>query len=803
MRKYFLLVLLALPILAVAQRPQLTIHKTDNAPKIDGVLDDMVWAKAVEIGNFTEFSPEPNTPSDQKTIVKIAYDDEALYIGAMLFDNEPTQIQRELSVRDVVDANNDKFHILIDGFNTGQNAFGFGVTAAGVQIDVQYGIEDQDFGWDSVWKSATAITDEGWVAEFKIPYAVLRFPKKDVQSWGVNFYREIRRTREQSTWSTIDPNQNTQLTQTGIINGINNINPPLRLSATPYVASYATKEVSTDWETSITGGMDVKYGINESFTLDMALIPDFGQVQSDNVQLNLGPFEQRFDENRPFFTEGTELFNRANIFYSRRVGSMPTKYYDVYNTLAENETVLENPEQTQLYNATKLSGRTQGGLGIGLFNAVTGDMYATITTADNSQRLQKTEPIANYNVLVFDKQLKNNSYFSLINTNVTRLGNFRDANVTGTEFRLANKENKYAVNGSGAWSNVFESDATSPTQGYKYFVRVAKVSGKVRFGAFRNVESHTFDPNDLGFIFNNNEISHGANVQYNEFEPKGKLNMYNLSLNVNHQMLYKPNEFTRFFLSSNGFFVFKNFFATGFGANIFPVSSYDYFEPRVQGEKFRRPPALETTAWISTDYRKKFAIDMNVGMNRYLGWDRLAIWHGGQPRIRVNNKFSIFPGYQLIFWQNDRGFADLNGDDIVFGVRDRQRAELNMRVSYLFNNKMSINVRARHFWEWVRYEDYYLLENNGELSDTPYNYDGNRNQNFNVFNIDLVYRWLFAPGSELNLIWKNSALTSEQDLIYNYFDNFSNMLEQDSRNLFSIKVLYYLDYSMVKQQMQR
>ena len=163
------------------------------------------------------------------------------------------------------------------------------------------------------------------------------------------------------------------------------IKPPIRLQFSPYLSTYLNHDGTAPpgvnkTTTSINGGMDVKYGINQAFTLDMTLIPDFGQVQSDNRVLNLTPFEQRFNENRTFFTEGTELFNKGNLFYSRRIGGEPVHYNEAGNICSQGEVIVKNPAQSKLINATKISGRTQKGLGIGVLNAITKPQYATVET---------------------------------------------------------------------------------------------------------------------------------------------------------------------------------------------------------------------------------------------------------------------------------------------------------------------------------------------------------------------------------------------------------------------------------------
>ena len=331
-------------------------------------------------------------------------------------------------------------------YQDGLNGLEFGVTASGVQFDVKYSDNGNDWDWDAVWLSEVSIVEDGWIVEMKIPYSAMRFADAEEQVWHVNFGRTIRRIREQSWWNEMDPAIGTWFGQYGLTKGIKDIKPPTRLFFFPYVSYYfehfpQNEDGVSDWSQSFNAGMDVKYGINDAFTLDLTLVPDFGQVISDNQVLNLSPFEIQFDENRQFFTEGTELFGKADIFYSRRIGGTPLMFYDVEDYLNEGDSIIENPSTSQLINAAKISGRNQNGLGIGVFNAVTAETRATVINEEsNEQRDILTDPLTNYNVLVFDQNLWTNASVSLINTNVMRRGSFYDANVTGTQFRLPDKK---------------------------------------------------------------------------------------------------------------------------------------------------------------------------------------------------------------------------------------------------------------------------------------------------------------------------------------------------------------------------
>ena len=237
-------------------------------------------------------------PSSQKSEIRVLYDDKAIYVGAMLFDTSPDSILKQLSQRDQIGIT-DWFAVILDPYRDGLNGFGFIVTSAGVQYDTRYSstggssVLDGDENWDAVWQSKTTFTDEGWIAEIKIPYSAIRFPKVEDQIWNLNFARMIRREREESFWNEVKPEISGFLNQAGIITDINNIKSPVRLSATPYIATYLENFYNKNavskstWGRSFNAGLDVKYGINDAFTLDMALIPDFGQTRFDNHVINL------------------------------------------------------------------------------------------------------------------------------------------------------------------------------------------------------------------------------------------------------------------------------------------------------------------------------------------------------------------------------------------------------------------------------------------------------------------------------------------------------------------------------------
>jgi hypothetical protein len=340
--------------------------------------------------------------------------------------------------------------------------------------------------------------------------------------------------------------------------------------------------------------MDLKYGINESFTLDMTLIPDFGQVQSDDQVLNLSPYEVRYSERRQFFTEGTELFNRGGLFYSRRVGSTPVNYYSA----GENEEILENPAQTKLINAFKVSGRNHKKLGIGVFNAITEKTEAVYLDSNGAKQNFVTQPLTNYNIVVFDQSLKNNSFVSFINTNMS----FKDysANVTGLVFNFLDKKNTYGINGNFIANQKYYKTAKNDF-GHSYYIDIGKKSGNFLFNVFHVLETDNYDINDMGYLQANNDFNFGGAIEYNIYVPFWKvLNWYN-KLKFNHGGFYNPRVFTMFNMQYSTRTTLKNFLSLGMNVSGSPVKGHDYFETRVQGRKFKTPEYVNFDFWLSPD----------------------------------------------------------------------------------------------------------------------------------------------------------------------------------------------------------
>ncbi|WP_242927817.1 DUF5916 domain-containing protein [Pontibacter vulgaris] len=781
-------------------------HRTTVAPVIDGKLEPEVWQQVTPATDFITFDPANGKPSAQKTEVYTLYDNDAVYIGAILYDTAPDSVLTQLGYRDSGENNSDMFGVYFDTYNDKQNAFSFLVSAAGVQTDIKLSQGRQDGSWDAVWASRVQLHDKGWTVEMRIPYSAIRFPKTEVQTWGLNFMRIVRRTREKSYWNHVNNSVDGFVNQSGRLIGVQGVESPVRLQFVPYVSGSVNHypsniEGKSNYSRSINGGMDVKYGINDAFTLDMTLVPDFGQTQSDNQILNLSPFEVKYNENRQFFIEGTELFNKAGLFYPRRIGGTPIKYGAASAQLQEGEQLTENPTVTSLVNATKVSGRTKKGLGIGLFNALTRNTHAVAEDAEGNQRNILTDPMTNYNVFVLDQTLKNNSYITFTNTNVTRGSNFYDANVSGVNVRFADKSNTYAVRASGVLSQLFNKYTNSEgkleplTLGHKYDATIAKVSGNFLYSLSHNVESDTYEINDLGYLQNNNEMSTSAQVNYNFYQPIWKFLSWGNRLSFNHSMLYAPRQFSSYSFGGGTNVRFRNFVGAWFNWGVRPEDARDYFEARAFPKVVLRPPAADANIGISSDYRKRVALDASTGLWYSGKYNQTSVWWTLSPRLRVNDKLMLINSNDFKIEDHNIGYF---GSSTVLGDRNIKTLTTTVSGAYIFNENTGLSLNMRHYWSRVAYNAYYSLLDDGHITPLATEQSLADDINFNQFNIDLTYSWRFAPGSELRLMWKNAIQEKTNTIRSSYPDNFSSTIQAPQSNNISVKLLYFIDYIAIK-----
>jgi hypothetical protein len=775
--------------------------------KVDGDLNDEAWKSVPVSTDFITSFPHFGNISTHKSDVKVAYDDNAVYIAAYLYD-KPENIRTQFTSRDNIDRQDvDIFTVGFDTYKDRQNAFLFRVTAAGVQADAKGAQNNNpvyDVTWDAVWESKVSIKKDGWVVEMKIPFSAIRFSKKEIQDWGINFARYERKENENSIWSPVNPNINGDINQWGTWTGLKDITPPLRLSFLPYLSGgYRVSPTGNGNVTEFlkSGGMDVKYGINESFTVDMTLIPDFAQVQSDNLLLNLTPFEVKFEDYRPFFSEGTELFNKAGLFYSRRIGAAPSGSSAVLNTYGNdpNYKIEKNPGITRLYNAAKFSGRNRNNLGIGIFNAITAPMYAKVVNLTNGKDSSiLTEPLTTYNIFVLDQAFKNRSSLSFTNTNVKRKGNSRNANVSSIDMSLFDKTNTYNLAFTGRYSAIWGNNGLRKN-GFTTTTAFDKISGKLRYHAAVNVESDKYDPNDLGFLYNNNSIDLTGNISYNILKPTKKYINQIYKITFGNSYLYRPFNWTNASAGASAFLVFKNFWDITFSFQSSPVWSNDYFvnSSVYTGYFLKRSPYYYIGIDGSSDSRKKLYFSYGLGgAESPLPNDPYFKTSTGL-RYRFSDKFQVSTSLAIEQDKGNWGWAFLNNPNgsPIIARRDKKTNTAIVSAQYSFNKKMNWTIRARHYWSAIYNTNFYNLKDDGYWDDRAF--INNQNISYNTFNIDMFYTWDFLLGSRITVAWKNALGNSVAIDPYrntSYFNNLGKSVDNPHSNEFTVKVVYFLDY---------
>jgi hypothetical protein len=696
-------------------------------PHIDGSMSDAVWDRHPDRRRypFVQVRPDYGQPSTQDTEYAIAYDDRNVYVIIRMYDADPTGIPREITPRDQFSNGSDWVAIAIDTYGRMQNAYGFFVSAAGTQADkLFYGSGNEDDAWNAVWESAVGFDAAAWTVEMRIPLAAIRFPATNEQPWRVLLYRVDRRRAEESFQIPFDATQSGIVSQMQPVVGVSGVQPPLRLELYPYASLGGTRTEGGSASGNWSLGTDLRYGINEAFTLDMTLIPDFSHVKSDEQVLNLSVFDVRFDENRPFFTEGTELFDQYNLFYSRRIGE-----------------AYRGDEPPPLFNAFKVTGRHAGGTGLGVLNAVT-------------QATDSGDPWMNYNILTVDQVFGQRNSVGILNTNVWRGQGERNANVSLLRTELYDRTNTWRMEMAGIVSRVTGNGAAG--EGFRGRFELGNVRGDLRATYQADLVTTDYSVRDFGFQRSTNYLEQEVRIMSQDLEGRGPFQSSEAWINSEWEHRLVPFGYAQFETELGFSGRFRNNASMSAWLWSQPFGSNDYFDARQPGAVIARPLIVFAGVGFSSDNRKALSLRLDGNLGRVPDWGQTITNGGGTLNLRLNDRVSGY--YALNASQNLRqrgGFSgNLAGTDVLIGRRDVR--SLTHRAGFRVTPEVrsSLDVSLYRIRTQVDYDRYFVLGTDRTLTPTATVPTADPSRVFRYLALDANWQVQFAPGSFFSVTGK-------------------------------------------------
>jgi hypothetical protein len=737
---------------------------------VDGVLDEPAWQGQTGVETFTQRDPTEGIAPTERTRVYLVYDDAALYVGAHLYDSAPDSVIARLARRDV-SISSDMFTVFLDPYHDRRSGFFFAVNAAGTLYDgVLYNDEWDDNNWDGVWQAQAHRTKDGWTVEMRIPYSQLRFQKSRNQVWGINFKRDIARRNETDYLVFTPKNGSGFVSRFVSLVGIDDVKPPARLEVRPYATSRAELSNTAAGNPFNDGsrmtadvGTDVKFGLGSNLTVDATINPDFGQVEVDPAVVNLSDFETFYPEKRPFFIEGSSIFDfgsggannnwgfnwgNPNFFYSRRVGRAPQGSIPS----ADFSNV---PQGTSIIGAAKLTGKV-GNWNIGMMHALTGREMAQIDISGQQSRME-VEPRTYYGVLRSQKEINDGRQgLGVIATAAARdFDDLRLADqINSSAFGLGldgwtflDKDKTWVVTGWGGSSYVrgtaaritdlqrsslhyfqrpdagylgVDSSATS-LNGFAGRVALNKQKGNWQVNSAFGVISPSFDVSDLGFQFSS-DIYNAHAVVERRWSTPGKV-VRSASQNL---ALFGSWDFGGAFTWGGVFYNGNVQFLNYRRVNYFVAFNPTTMDNRLTrgGPYAKSPPGVEGDVFFQTDDRKDIVLGAGVHANYYQqrsnqSWslNTSVEW---KPSTSVS--LSLEPSFERRFnsAQYVGTFADplatgTFGNRYVFSDLDQTSLSANIRLNWIFNPRLSLELFAQpliasgdyfHFKELARPRSY-------------------------------------------------------------------------------------------------
>lgn len=751
--------------LGTALQPMMHAVKIQNPSEIDldGLVNESIWLKSPVATGFTQRFPDDNSPATQKTEVRVLYADDAIYIGFIAYDTSPDSIIAPLFRRDGTQSS-DWVYVAFDSYNDKRTAFSFAVNPRGVQKDILYFNDNQeDELWDAVWEAKTYVGDFGWSAELRIPFSQLRFStKSEVMEWGVNFQRRIARHGEISFWSPSPRTEESLVSKFGRLHGIKELDEPRRLEVSPYIAGSLLREPDSGsgnpfyTENALSGniGGDIKYGLTSDFTLTATINPDFGQVEADPAVINLTANENFFNERRPFFLEGSDLFlfgrtqtystnGNPITFYSRRIGRTPQ---GSAGRAGLDASYIDRPDYTTIATAAKLSGKTKSGWSIGFMNAFTLDEKAEYQTVSGSQGTFKVEPATNYMVARTKKDFnRGNTYvggfLSAVNRSIsnTYFANFlrSSAYLGGVDYEHNFNNRDWVASGTMSFTSIngsteaIEQAQRSPVRFYQRVDSeslnidedLTSLSGlatefsiQKRGGNDHWLGSLTFssvtpgyEANDLGFQNRADYKALNGGIVYRENSPKHLL-FYETWLFRGQSWNFDNDNIGHWYNLGTSILL----------RNQWRVNSELMYRPSVLSDRLTRggplakmPDNISFNINVNSNPSKIVSYNLGTFSRRDTeGGGFYELFGGIRVRPATWLQFSINPGY---FNDNNKfqylsTFSDATsntfGNRYVFAEIEQHTVSASIRLDWTFSPKMSLQTYVRPYITSGKYSNF-------------------------------------------------------------------------------------------------
>ncbi len=784
-----------------------------SPPKIDGKLNDDQWIKSPELKDFILAFPSTRfgkkIPLDYETTAYFGYDDDAIYIAAKIKHPNMQEIQKELAVRDdAMNGDYELFWVSIDPYNNKEGHFGFAVSSSGVLNDGYFTREwnEDGFNYDTVFDAKISLNENNWTVEMIIPYSAIRFPESEIQDWGINFSRRIRDFEESYTWNPTDIRTYSWPEQLGLVKDIKYVKPPLRLFLYPYLQSELDAKKNHSSNLSYSAGLDLKYGLSNSFTLDLTLIPDFGQVAFDDEELNLTPFEQQFDENRAFFTEGASLFEKAdigfragNFFYSRRIGQKLN--FNENDYLLDNEELLMYDKKPKLINSVKVTGTTDTKLSIGIINTITDNAYAYFkNNVTNLERKELLAPTTNYNVLSLTQEIINDvSSISVLNTNINRK-NGLNGNNTALVADIFDNKRKYNIQSAiyGSYAPIF-----SEKNGFKGYISAEELEGNFQFFLHWTGVDKYYNQNELGYFILHNSQRVGGRVSYRILNDNKLFRTLSSSLYVGRTFRFDDGERIRSGMRFANMIQLQNLSGIGFVLR-YTDREKDYYETRNNDRFIINPSELDVLVSYSTNNNKKVYSEIEfsniTSFNEQFNEKKIYNRYEFDLYFRFSDQISAKIGSEVKNTQEDIGYIMEENEEIYFGNRDLESVENSIKIEYKIDSKKNIYLNFRNFWSKADYRQVlYKLNRDGYRELTDYSIlNINPNTNFNLWNLDLNFEWWFAPGSNLVFLYRNQIFNRDNKSGLDYYKSLKNLFDIPIEHQLSLRLNYLIDVNRFK-----